>query len=641
MNMELYSRGGVEGAPSRLFVFSTVVVIGAIILLTRLWYLQILNGDEYRQKSENNRIRIRPVQAGRGMILDRYGKVMVDNRPAFDVFMQREDADDFREVVRNVSSLMGSSPKDIEAIVKRDSPFVPVRIKKDVDRDTLAALLTNKLDLPGITVSIEPRRSYPYGTLGAHLFGNIGEISEKELDKEAYTDYRMGSLVGKSGLELKYETYLKGVDGGKYVEVDAAGRETSILKEVDSYPGNNLITTIDLELQKAADEAFQGKEGAVVAMDPRNGEILAFISSPAINPDLFAGPLDAKEWKKFINDPLKPLQNRAIHGQYPPGSTYKTFVAAAGLEEGVITKDTSFHCSGGLKFGNRVYRCWKKEGHGNVSLHRALVESCDVYFYQVGLKLGIDRIAAYARKFGLGELTGIELSDEKAGNIPDKAWRKKRFGAPWVDGETLSCAIGQGFDLVTPLQLVSAYAALANGGHFYQPHLAKAVVGPDGTVLKTIQPEARKRLELSPETVALLKDALQGVVNEGGGTARSARLEDVKVAGKTGTSQVISMRADKRVKGQDLPYFFRDHAWFASFAPMEDPRIALVVFIEHSGFSGGHAAAPLAGKILKSFFDLEKQRQEGQKQVKVEAEKNTAPAATPAPLPQPDSNHYD
>lgn len=633
MNMELYSREGIDGAQSRLFLFSTIVVIGALVLLARLWYLQILNGDEYRQKSENNRIRIRPVQAGRGMILDRYGKVMVDNRPAFDVFMQREDAGDFRGVVRNVSGLMGSSPKDMETIVRRGSPFVPVRIKKDIDRDTLAALLTNKLDLPGITVSIEPRRSYPYGTLAAHLFGNIGEISEKELDNEAYTDYRMGSLIGKSGLELKYETYLKGVDGGKYVEVDAAGREMTVLKKVESYPGNNLVTTIDLELQKAAEEAFQGKEGAVVAMDPRNGEILTFISSPAINPDMFAGPLDAKEWNKLINDPLKPLQNRAIHGQYPPGSTYKTFVAAAALEEKVVTKDTSFHCSGGLKFGNRVYRCWKKEGHGNVSLHRALVESCDVYFYQVGLKLGIDRIAAYARKFGLGELTGIELSDEKSGNIPDKAWRKKRFGAPWVDGETLSCAIGQGFDLVTPLQLLSAYAALSNGGSFYQPHLAKAVVGPDGKVLTTFQSEAKKRLDLSPETVALLKDALQGVVNEGGGTARSARLEDVKVAGKTGTSQVVMMRADKRVKGQDLPYFFRDHAWFATFAPMEDPRIALVVFIEHSGFSGGHAAAPVAGKILKTFFDLEKQRQ-------AEAEKPvfTSSSAT-LPLPIPASPH--
>ena len=627
MNMEVYSREGVAGATTRLFTFSAIVVVGAIILLSRLWYLQILNGDDYRQKSENNRVRIRPIVAVRGMILDRFGKVMVDNRPAFDVFLLREDAGNLKEAIKNVSGVIKTRPEDIETSLRRESPIRPVRIKRDIDRETLATLLTNRLDLPGITVSIEPKRSYPYGNLGSHLFGHIGEVTEKQLSVGSYTDYRMGSLIGKSGLELKYETYLKGVDGGKYVEVDASGRELSILKEIESYPGNNLVTTIDLELQKAAEEAFKDKAGAVVAMDPRNGEILAMISSPAFNPDMFSGPLDSEEWKLLINNPLKPLQNRAIQGQYPPGSTYKTFVAAAALEEGIITKDTVFHCNGGYRFGNRVYRCWNKNGHGSVSLHRALVESCDVYFYQVGLKLGIDKIAKYSRKFGLGEPTGIELSDEKSGVVPDRAWKQKRFGTPWFEGETLSCAIGQGFNLVTPIQLLTAYAALTNGGDVYQPHLTKAIVGPDGKVLRTLLPDARKKLILSPETVELLKAGLQGVVNEPGGTARSARLDDIKVGGKTGTTQVVAMRADQRVKGEDLTYWFRDHAWFASFAPVEDPRIALVVFIEHSGYSGGHAAAPVAGKILKSFFDLEKQRKDG-----VQAEDKPAPLPAPIPL---------
>ena len=625
--MEVYSREGVAGATTRLFTFSAIVVVGAIILLSRLWYLQILNGDDYRQKSENNRVRIRPIVAVRGMILDRFGKVMVDNRPAFDVFLLREDAGNLKEAIKNVSGVIKTRPEDIETSLRRESPIRPVRIKRDIDRETLATLLTNRLDLPGITVSIEPKRSYPYGNLGSHLFGHIGEVTEKQLSVGSYTDYRMGSLIGKSGLELKYETYLKGVDGGKYVEVDASGRELSILKEIESYPGNNLVTTIDLELQKAAEEAFKDKAGAVVAMDPRNGEILAMISSPAFNPDMFSGPLDSEEWKLLINNPLKPLQNRAIQGQYPPGSTYKTFVAAAALEEGIITKDTVFHCNGGYRFGNRVYRCWNKNGHGSVSLHRALVESCDVYFYQVGLKLGIDKIAKYSRKFGLGEPTGIELSDEKSGVVPDRAWKQKRFGTPWFEGETLSCAIGQGFNLVTPIQLLTAYAALTNGGDVYQPHLTKAIVGPDGKVLRTLLPDARKKLILSPETVELLKAGLQGVVNEPGGTARSARLDDIKVGGKTGTTQVVAMRADQRVKGEDLTYWFRDHAWFASFAPVEDPRIALVVFIEHSGYSGGHAAAPVAGKILKSFFDLEKQRKDG-----VQAEDKPAPLPAPIPL---------
>ena len=627
MNMEVYSREGVAGATTRLFTFSAIVVVGTIILLSRLWYLQILNGDDYRQKSENNRVRIRPILAARGMILDRFGKVMVDNRPAFDVFLLREDAGNLKEAIKNVSGVIKTRPEDIETSLRRESPIRPVRIKRDIDRETLATLLTNRLDLPGITVSIEPKRSYPYGNLGSHLFGHIGEVTEKQLSVGSYTDYRMGSLIGKSGLELKYETYLKGVDGGKYVEIDASGRELSILKEVDSYPGNNLVTTIDLELQKAAEEAFKDKAGAVVAMDPRNGEVLAMISSPAFNPDMFSGPLDSEEWNLLINNPLKPLQNRAIQGQYPPGSTYKTIVAAAALEEGVITKDTAFQCNGSYRFGNRNYRCWKSDGHGSVSLHRAIVESCDTYFYQVGLKLGIDKIAEYSRKFGLGQPTGIELSDEKSGVVPDRAWKQKRFGTPWFEGETLSCAIGQGFNLVTPIQLLTAYAALTNGGDVYQPHLAKAIVGPDGKVLRTLLPEARKKLILSPETVELLKAGLQGVVNEPGGTARSARLDDIKVGGKTGTTQVVAMRADQRVRGEDLTYWFRDHAWFASFAPVEDPRIALVVFIEHSGYSGGHAAAPVAGKILKSFFDLEKQRKDG-----VQAEDKPAPLPAPIPL---------
>ncbi len=627
MSMEVYSREGVAGATTRLFAFSAIVVVGTIILLSRLWYLQILNGDAYRQKSENNRVRIRPVLAVRGMILDRFGKVMVDNRPAFDVFLLREDAGNLKEAIKNVSGVIKTRPEDIETSLRRESPVRPVRIKKDIDRETLATLLTNRLDLPGITVSIEPKRTYPYGDLGSHLFGHIGEVTEKQLSVDSYADYRMGSLIGKSGLELKYETYLKGVDGGKYVEIDASGRELSILKEVDSYPGNNLVTTIDLELQKAAEEAFKDKAGAVVAMDPRNGEILAMISSPAFNPDMFSGPLDSEEWNLLINNPLKPLQNRAIQGQYPPGSTFKTIVAAAALEEGMITKDTAFHCNGSYRFGNRNYRCWKSDGHGSVSLHRAIVESCDTYFYQVGLKLGIDKIAEYSRKFGLGQPTGIELSDEKSGVVPDRAWKQKRFGTPWFEGETLSCAIGQGFNLVTPIQILTAYTALTNGGNIYQPHLAKAIVGPDGKVLRTLLPEARKKLILSPETVNLLKAGLQGVVNEAGGTARSARLDDIKVGGKTGTTQVVTMRADQRVKGEDLTYWFRDHAWFASFAPVEDPRIALVVFIEHSGYSGGHAAAPVAGKILKSFFDLEKQRKDG-----VQAEDKPAPLPVPVSL---------
>lgn len=609
MNMEVYSKEGIEGAPSRLFLFSALVVIGAILLLSRLWYLQILSGDDYRQKSENNRIRIRPVQAGRGMLLDRYGRIMVDNRPSFDVLMLREDVKDFKETLKHVGSIIDTDFRDIEKAVRKEASFRPVPIKRDVDRDTLAVLLTNKLDFPGITVTVEPKRSYPYGNLASPLFGHIGEVTEKQLGNAEYSGYRLGSTIGKTGLELRYETYLKGIEGGQYVEVDASGRELSVLKEVEPHPGNNLVTTIDLELQKAAEEALKDKAGAVVAMDPHSGEVLALLSTPSVNPDIFASPLDPEEWTRLINDPLKPLQNRAIQGQYPPGSTYKTIVAAAALEEKVITPDTTIHCGGSYKFGNRVYRCWKAEGHGSISLHRAIVESCDVYFYQAGLKLGIDKIASYSRKFGLGRLTGVELSDEKAGIVPDMEWRKKRFGSPWIEGETLSCAIGQGFNLATPIQLLMAYTALANGGKFYQPHLVKAVVGPDGEVLKAFQPEVKNRLSLSPETVALLKDALQGVVNEPGGTAHAARVDNILVGGKTGTSQVIKMRADMRVKGQDLPYEYRDHAWFVSFAPVEDPKIALVVFIEHSGFSGGHAAAPAAGHILKRFFELEKERE--------------------------------
>jgi len=439
----------------------------------------------------------------------------------------------------------------------------------------------------------------------AHVLGYVGEVSPGDLKKNA--NYRSGDLIGKSGLEEVFDEQLRGVNGGRHVEVDAVGRELRVLDKVDAVPGSTLVLSVDLDLQRAAERALGEEVGAVVAVDPTNGDILAMVSRPSFDPNAFASGLGSKEWRALVEDSRDPLTQRAFRGQYPPGSTFKFIVAAAALEEGIINPFNEIHCGGAHGFGERQFRCWRRGGHGSVNLVQALEQSCDVFFYQVGQRLGVDTIARYARAFGLGEPTGIVLGHEAGGLVPDRAWKRERFGEPWYPGETLPVAIGQGYVTATPLQMAHAVGGLAMG-KLYRPRLVLGLEAQDGEVVDSVPVEEMPELAVRPAVLSEVRQGLVRVVNDAHGTGKSAALEGITVAGKTGTSQVVAM-GRKRVKSSELPWEQRDHAWFVAFAPADAPEIALAVLVEHASGGGGKVAAPVAGEVLGEYFRLKPTRE--------------------------------
>ena len=584
------------------------VGVAFLLLFIRLWHLQVIRGNEFMRLSENNRIRIRENPADRGMLLDRKGRLLAHNRPSFEVYLIPEDLKKNPEVLVKVGEMLNMTQNEIRnklQSLKKRPPFKPVKIKSDIDWNELALLEFNRVHLPGLIVDVRPRRAYHYDDLASHLIGYLGEVDENDLRQSKDSPYRLGAFIGKYGVECQWETDLRGVDGGRQIEVDALGREIKPLRSVDPFPGNNLILTIDLDLQQVAEEAFQDKRGALIAMDPKTGKILAMVSKPSFDPALFARNISPEEWRSLIENPHHPLQNKGIQGQYPPGSVFKIVTAIAGLESGVITPDTQLTCTGTYPYGNRDFRCWKEGGHGTLSLHRAIVESCDIFFYQVGLKVGVDRIAHYASELGLGRPTGIYLPHEKPGIVPSSSWKKKRSGVPWYSGETLSLAVGQGYLNTTPLQLVNLISAVSNNGIFYLPQVVERVENIYGTVLKAYRPVEIGRANISENTFRIIHDALSGVVNEPRGTGWVCALKGVKVAGKTGTAQVITMAQNFRKGDMDrMPLKYRDHAWFVAYAPCENPQIAIAVLVEHGGF-GAAAAAPIAKKVIEKYFSLE------------------------------------
>lgn len=571
------------------------------LLLMRLWYLQIVKVESFQNLSESNRLRLVPVAASRGAILDRNGRIMVDNRASFSVAVIPQEVADKDALIATLARLLALDPAEMAEKWekgRRQGRFRPVILASGLTRDQLEILEENRLSLPGVDIEMHPIREYPYGVLGAHLFGHLGEMSEQELGSDRFKGYNPGDYVGKSGIERTWEKELHGADGGRQIEVDATGRFLRTVSEKTPTTGNSLVLTVDLEIQKQAEAAFGDKAGAAVALDVNSGEVLAFVSTPGFDPALFAGKLPARQWKEYLEDKRHPLENKALKGQYPPGSTFKIITALAGLEEGLVDGNTTEYCSGAYQMGNRAFRCWKRSGHGATDLRKALRESCDVYFYRLGERLGVDRLAFYANKFGLGAPFGIDLEHEKPGLIPTSGWKEKRFGKKWARGETLPVAIGQGYVLMTPIQLAAMTAAVANEGTVYRPRLVKKVIGPDGKLLREFRPEVLRRIVMKPESWRLVKQGLYAVVNEPGGTGAAARLYEVKVAGKTGTSQVVKLR-DGRGR---VPYQYRDHALFVAFAPYEKPEIAVAVVVEH-GEHGGGTAAPIAGRILRAYFE--------------------------------------
>ncbi|MGA7827786.1 MAG: penicillin-binding protein 2 [Geobacteraceae bacterium] len=591
----------VRDTSRRFFVLTIAVSVLFFVLLMRLWYLQIVKTEDFQNLSENNRLRLVPVAASRGTILDRTGKILVDNRPSFSIAVIPQEVTDKDGLLKSLSKLVGINEADLREKwdkAKKGKRYQPIILASNITRDQLEILEENRYFLPGLDVEMHPIRAYPYGLLGAHLFGHLGEISEQEMSSDRFKEYNPGDYVGKSGIERNWEKELHGADGGRQIEVDAMGRFLRTVSERNPTPGDSLELTVDLDLQKAAESAFGEQAGAAVALDVNSGEVLAFVSSPSFDPALFAGRMPAATWNKYLHDKRHPLENKALTGQYPPGSTFKIITAIAGLEEGLIDESTTFTCTGSYKYGNRSFRCWKRSGHGVVNLRKALRESCDVYFYHLGEQLGVDKIAHYAKMFGFGAPVGVGLENEKAGLIPTAAWKLKRYGKKWLGGETLSVAIGQGYVLATPLQLAEMTAEVANEGIFYAPHLVKKVVSPTGKVLQEFKPTVVRKLDIKASTWRAVKKGLFAVVNEPGGTGAVARLVEVKVAGKTGTSQVVKLR-DRR---GGIPYQYRDHALFVAFAPYDNPEIAVAVVVEH-GEHGGSAAAPIAAKILRAYFE--------------------------------------
>ncbi len=606
----------------RAMVAVGIVILFLLIIISRFWYLQINLGEHYRDLSENNRVRIRSVPPPRGHIFDKYGREIVTNRPSFNVSLIREDSFDIQDVLKRLSVVLDEDIEELWERIRKGAGtprHLPITLKEDVDWETLAYLENNKYKFSGIRIEVQPVRIYHYGDLGANIIGYTGSISPKELEADKEGVYEGGDLIGKRGLERIREADLRGEKGSSSTEVNARGFEQQQLKHQDPLPGRDIHLTIDVELQQAAEQylAISDKAGAVVALEVDTGRVLAAVSSPTIHLEDFIGGISLKNWNALLENKRNPLLNKTVQGVYPPGSTYKIVTALAGLSEGVITENTTFYCPGHYYFGRRLYRCWKHSGHGTVDIRRALTESCDVFFYQVGQRLGVDRLAAYAKKLGLGTRSGIELEHEKAGIVPTKDWKRKRFKEKWHEGETLSVAIGQGFNNMTPLQICLMTAAIANGGRIYQPQIVEMVKTTDGEIIERLTPKLLSELPSRDKSyLHIVKDGLLGVVQGKRGTARNVRIEGLTVAGKTGTAQVVRLAQYKGLKEQDIPYKFRDHAWFTCYAPADNPKIAVTVLVEH-GLHGGSGAGPIARVLLKKYFEqylLEQARKEAEEE---------------------------
>ncbi|MEK6535419.1 MAG: penicillin-binding protein 2 [Thermodesulfobacteriota bacterium] len=586
-----------------------IVSVALSLLVMRLWYLQVIKGDELRQRSENNSVRLRKIKPMRGLIMDEGRRVLVDNQPSFDIVFIPNRTKDIRKVIEKIKALYTERSLKFPALTSpsdRVKPFVPVLLERNISMEKLAVVETHALELPGVVTEVTPVRQYLNGEMTAQIIGFTGEVSREDLDRNIALHLAPGDMIGKFGIEKFLDDHLRGKNGAEQVEVNAAGKAVRSLGRIQSEPGDNVVLTINSAIQEAAWTAIGNRAGAVAVLDPRSGAVLALVSSPSFDPNLFNGGISFDDWESLSNDPRHPMENRSISGQYPPGSTYKVVVAAAALEEGLITPETSFYCNGAFKMGDRTFRCWQEKGHGNVNLHRAIVESCDVYFYNLGKMLGVDRIAYYARAFGLGAPLGIDLNREKGGLIPTKQWKLSRLRQSWQMGETISLAIGQGYNLVTPIQLANVYAALANGGALYRPRLIKQLESSDGHVVKRYGPEKQGVLPVRPQTIALINQALWGAVNEKGGTGYVLKRQEQDVCGKTGTSQVIGLPQDAKArKTKRVSANFRDHALFVCFAPYRNPEIVVAVILEHAGH-GGAAAAPVARKVIETYFALKK-----------------------------------
>ncbi len=604
-------RDDAKFAAGRIAFFQYAAVALFLFLISGFWDLQVRNPDVYEEQAERNRVKSLPILAPRGKILDRDGRVIVDNRASYSLILSRESAnpEHLKPIAAGLNMDSDTLAQRVERF-KRRPRYEPIVIKDELSPAELAFVEAHRDPdtFPELELIPAQRRLYPQDGFGAHVLGYVGEINEYELNQAEYIEYEPGDVIGKFGIEREYNASLMGVDGQRQVIVDNRGRERGVIGIKEAKPGKNLQLTLDLDLQAVAELAMDGKRGAVVALDPRSGEVLAMVSRPAFDPNLFAGRIRLSDWKELVNSPDKPLLNRAIQAQLAPGSTFKPIVAIAGLETGAIDEDFSVNCPGGATFYGRYFKCHLKGGHGRVSLHKGIAQSCDVYFYNVGNRTGIDNIAKYAEALGLGSKTGIDLPNEASGVVPSTEWKMRMFRQKWYAGETISVSIGQGAVTVSPLQLAYAEGGLAMGGVFHRPHVVK----------EAVKNEKPRIVKLDPENVRKVVSGMYAVVNEGG-TGVRARIPGINVCGKTGTSQTASNEAAKAMK-------LKDNAWFVAIAPCEAPEIVVVALFEEG--MHGNLAAPITRDVIKAYFDKKARTVQAQMVADI---RRGAPPLGPAP----------
>ncbi|MFW6052505.1 MAG: penicillin-binding protein 2 [Desulfosalsimonas sp.] len=590
----------------RLLVAMLLVLLVFVLFGARLFYLQIIRGEHYRELSSNNCLIKKRIEPLRGLIYDRNGRLLVDNRPCYDLQVIPNDVRHLEETAMRLSEFAEIDAGEIERLVQSNRGpygYAPVVVKKDIDRDLMAVILSHSHEIPGVVIATGAKRNYIYEPLAAHLIGYLGKISEKELKAGIYPHKRGNNMVGRLGAEKAFEKQLSGVPGKMIVQVNATGQVVRVLDKEPAKPGHNLYLTIDFRLQQKAEALLSGKSGAIVALDPDNGDVIAMASSPGFMQNAFINGMSGRQWQELITDPERPLRNKAIQGQYPPASTYKVVTAMAALEEEVMSPSTNVDCPGFLRLGNRAYRCWKNGGHGEIAMIEAISESCDVYFYHAGKALGVDVIAEYAKSSGLGDKTGIDLANEAKGLIPTSEWKQKNVGSPWQPGENLSIAIGQGYNLVPPIQMAVLYSAVANNGTLYKPNIMKSIMSVNGMEVEKSASQNIGKLPVSRETLEIIKKGLYDAVNNRKGTAyRHVRSEQTSISGKTGTAQVIGRRLDDLLEDEEISREHFTHAWFVGYAPSNDPEIVVSVLVEHGG-GGASEAGPLAKEMMLTYMN--------------------------------------
>ena len=574
-------------------VFIAFVFLLFTLLLLRLMSMQVFKGSYYEGLARNNRVRIISIPAQRGKILDRNLEVLADNRPAYNLMAMPEDIADTGAIAHRLAEILTSDEDELAGKIReaKKRPYNLVALTRDISFHQMAAIETQLYTMPGISIDATSERDYMIKELGAHILGFLGEISRKQLESLGRGSmYAPGDLIGKTGIESICEETLKGTKGVRIFEVDALGRKIDVLDERPPVPGQDVVITIDRRLQFAACRALEGRAGAVVAMDPSTGDILAMVSSPSFDPNIFLSPITPEAWKAIIEDSMHPLENRAIRGLYSPGSVFKVIVSALALSEGHVTPQDTVYCPGAYTLGDSTFRCWRRAGHGKVDLVTALTESCDVYFYILGEKIGIEKISAFCTDLGLGRPTGIEFRDELSGLVPSREWKLKRFGEPWHKGESVITAIGQGYTLVTPLQVAKVMSGLVNGGRILVPR-----------ILASSEVRTERTLDIRESDLAVIRQGLEAVVQSEKGTARIARDPEFVMGGKTGTAQVVRGYTSSLPDQADLPYKLRDHAWFFGFSPVDDPEILVVAIVEHGG-SGSSIAAPVVRDVIREYY---------------------------------------